>query len=68
MKSYALEINSFFYLETERDAGFYTTRFGRSDPMMRLREVQTRFVPEQVGQVQYFCFLSKDLSIGTTFE
>eukprot|EP00090_Calanus_glacialis_P008471 TRINITY_DN16824_c0_g1_i1.p2 TRINITY_DN16824_c0_g1~~TRINITY_DN16824_c0_g1_i1.p2 ORF type:complete len:118 (-),score=36.83 TRINITY_DN16824_c0_g1_i1:136-489(-) len=31
----------------KREAGFYTTRFGRSDPMMRLHEVQTRFVPEQ---------------------
>merc|ERR1740137_299118 len=30
----------------KRDAGFYTTRFGRSDPMMRFQEVQTRFVPE----------------------
>ena len=31
---------------SEREAGFYTTRFGRSDPMMRFHEVQTRFVPE----------------------
>merc|ERR1719219_139502 len=30
----------------KRDAGFYTTRFGRSDPMMRMREARTRFVPE----------------------
>ena len=30
----------------EREAGFYTTRFGRSDPMMRFRETHTSFVPE----------------------
>ena len=30
----------------ERDAGFYTTRYGRSDPMMRFKEAQTRFFPE----------------------
>merc|ERR1712110_191394 len=30
----------------KREAGFYTTRFGRSDPMMRLRESHTSFVPE----------------------
>merc|ERR1712066_302665 len=32
----------------KREAGFYTTRFGRSDPMMRFRETQTSFYPETV--------------------
>merc|ERR1711976_198449 len=30
----------------KREAGFYTTRYGRSDPMMRFKETQTRFFPE----------------------
>merc|ERR1711874_156201 len=30
----------------KREAGFYTTRFGRSDPLMRFREARTSFVPE----------------------
>merc|ERR1711915_372589 len=33
----------------KREAGFYTTRFGRSDPMMRFEELKTRFAPE-VGE------------------
>merc|ERR1712154_184661 len=41
----------------KREAGFYTTRFGRSDPMMRFEELKTRFAPE-VGET------SKRLSHG----
>merc|ERR1719383_1036112 len=36
-------------LAHKREAGFYTTRFGRSDPMMaraNLEELRTRFLPE----------------------
>merc|ERR1712025_830237 len=37
----------------KREAGFYTTRYGRSDPMlspvMRMRDSQTRFFPEPVA-------------------
>merc|ERR1711915_79560 len=33
----------------KREAGFYTTRFGRSDPMMRFEELKTRYAPE-VGE------------------
>ena len=32
----------------EREAGFYTTRYGRSDPMMRIHEAQTRYYPEPI--------------------
>merc|ERR1712241_338871 len=31
---------------SKREAGFYTTRYGRSDPMMRIHEAQTRYYPE----------------------
>ena len=31
----------------EREAGFYTTRFGRSDPLMRVQELQARHHPDQ---------------------
>merc|ERR1719431_238507 len=30
----------------KREAGFYTTRYGRSDPMLRFAGVHTKFVPQ----------------------
>merc|ERR1711879_221056 len=35
----------------KREAGFYTTRYGRSDPMMRFKETQTRYFPDPVPAV-----------------
>ena len=38
-----------YYICLEREAaGFYTTRFGRSDPMMRFKETHTSFFPETI--------------------
>merc|ERR1711874_211423 len=37
----------------KREAGFYTTRFGRSDPMMRFREIHTSFVPVDSFPLEY---------------
>merc|ERR1711874_883782 len=37
----------------KREAGFYTTRFGRSDPMMRFREIHTSFVPADSFPLEY---------------
>merc|ERR1712126_260064 len=30
----------------DQDAGFYTTRFGRSDPSLRMQELTTRYSPD----------------------
>ena len=41
----------FYVFHQEREAGFYTTRYGRSDPMMRFKETQTRYFPDPVPEV-----------------
>merc|ERR1711963_551633 len=48
-------------------AGFYTTRFGRSDPMMRFRETHTSYFPE-AGPLDYPNHrkpVSSPLAVGT---
>jgi hypothetical protein len=40
-----LYASSFFF--AEREAGFYTTRFGRADPLMRIQELQARLHSHQ---------------------
>merc|ERR1711872_598680 len=30
----------------DQEAGFYTTRFGRSDPAIRMQELTTRYTPD----------------------
>merc|ERR1712241_1559228 len=51
----------------KREAGFYTTRFGRSDPMMRFRETHTSYFPE-AGPLDYPNHrkpVSSPLAVGT---
>ena len=39
-------------ISSEREAGFYTTRYGkRGDPMMRFKETQTRYFPEPMPAI-----------------
>jgi hypothetical protein len=39
------DLSSIFF--AEREAGFYTTRFGRADPLMRIQELQARLHSHQ---------------------